>query len=74
MDAARIGGQTIRNIYHVNTLPYVNAYEKAVIKNNIREAGEVAMANERVRNWQETFDMDRAKKEMSVEQMESKIG
>ena len=45
MDAARIGGNTIRNIYQVNALPYVNAYEKAVIKNNIREAGEVAMAN-----------------------------
>jgi len=45
MDAARVGGATIKSIYHVDSLPYVNAFEKAVIKNNVREAGEVAMAN-----------------------------
>ena len=33
MDAARVGGATIRDIYHVDSLPYVNAFEKAVIKN-----------------------------------------
>jgi hypothetical protein len=74
MDAARIGGTTIRNIYHVDALPYVNAFEKAVIKNNVREAGEVAMANERVANWQDAFDVEKAKRDMSVEQMEQKIG
>ena len=74
MDAARIGGATIRDIYHVDTLPYVNAFEKAVIKNNIREAGEVAMANQRVANWQDAFDVEKARKDMTVEQMESKIG
>jgi hypothetical protein len=67
MDAARIGGATIRNIYHVDSLPYVNAFEKAVIKNNIREAGEVAMANQRVANWHADFDVEKAQREMSVE-------
>jgi len=74
MDAARIGGATIQSIYHVDSLPYVNAFEKAVIKNNVREAGEVAMANQRVANWQDAFDVEKAKKDMSVEQMEQKIG
>lgn len=67
MDAARVGGATIRNIYNVDSLPYVNAFEKAVIKNNVREAGEVAMANERVANWQDGFDVEKARKEMTVE-------
>ena len=67
MDAARIGGTTIKNIYHVDALPYVNAFEKAVIKNNVREAGEVAMANARVANWSGAFDVEKARREMSVE-------
>ena len=32
------------------------------------------MANQRVANWQDDFDVEKARKEMSVEQMESKIG
>jgi len=32
------------------------------------------MANQRVANWQDDFDVEKARKEMSVEQMEKKIG
>ena len=51
MKSAAIGGNTIRKIYAIDSLPYLDDVEKRVAKFQAKQQGEVEEANFRVDVW-----------------------